>query len=163
MTDNVKSNGGPLAKQSRARPRSDTRGEVDSQVRELVVHMTDGTFVLDEHGPAYAERWRVEMHVVGARAAQAARFLRMLSSPEEREMLRTRWLSRLDSVVMTGSDRNVASAAKVAAELAGLITNKHEVSAPPLMAMPPEEKKRRLLAAREAIEAELAKEGQSDG
>lgn len=173
MSSDVKSNGGPsedraayaqrkLAnRQSRARVQF-SRQEVDSQVREIVAHMVQGTFSISEHGEDYARMWGVTINTVEARAAQASRHLRMLVDPGTREELRGRWLSRLDDIVMHGEDKDVASAAKVASELAGLITKKHEVSAPPLMAMPPEERKRRLLAAREAIEAELAKEGQGE-
>jgi hypothetical protein len=92
--------------------------------------MADRDYDNDVDGPAYAERWGVSRSTVAERAAQASRFLRLLLGPDERERLRTRWLLRLDDIIMNGEERHVAPAVKVAADLAGLVVHRHEVSSP---------------------------------
>jgi len=146
---------------SRARP-SETpaqlsRGAVDEQVRHVVDLMADDAWGADLV-PALAQDWGCSESAVHDRAAQAARYLRLLSDPSEREALRARWMRRLDTIAMTGENRDAVAAIREGRELGAMTAStKLEVSAKPYAELPREEQARLLREALPRITEELAR------
>lgn len=118
-------------KASRARARTKTAAavpDVDAQVRYVVQRMAAHEWAGDAEVMALAAQWGISEAAVRDRSAQASRYLRLFA-PEQREALRLRWLLELDAITMRGEDRDRVAAIRAGADLAAMVTQKHEVLA----------------------------------
>jgi hypothetical protein len=107
------------ASPARETPAQLSRAIVDEQVRHVVDLMADDAWGPDLV-PALAQDWGCTEAAVHDRAAQAARYLRLLSDQSEREALRVRWLRRLDAIAMTGDNRDSVAAIREGRELGAM-------------------------------------------
>lgn len=99
----------PNTKSPRARAKDEPRPRdtptqlarpvVDEQVRVVADLMTRSEWD-ESRADALAAQWGISGIAMRDRTAQAARFVRLLADPAQREQLRVRWLAVLDGIAM---------------------------------------------------------------